>query len=87
MTAAAEALVREENRLRALESVLAIARRKHEQAQADERQAEQQVAIEAEVTAVAQLKSVFLKVNQLLSDLEALVVDEVGPHLTRPAAS
>jgi hypothetical protein len=41
-TAAAEALIRAEIRLRALESVLTIARQKHEQAQAGLKHAEQQ---------------------------------------------
>ena len=46
-TAAADALLRAENRLRALESVLTIARQKHEQALADRERAEQLAQREA----------------------------------------
>ena len=45
------------------------------------KQAEQQVAIEAEVAAGVHLKSVSLKVDQLFIDLERLAVDELGPAL------
>jgi hypothetical protein len=64
-----------------LESALAVARKRDEDAQASLKQAEQHVAIEAEVEVVARLKRVTLKADQLFVNLERLVVDELGPSL------
>ena len=69
------------DRLDALEAALAVAIQKDESALADLREAERQEKIEKEVAAVAHLKRVLLKVDQLFLDLEPLTVDEVSPAL------
>jgi hypothetical protein len=80
-TTATEAVRQVGDRVRVLESALAVARQRDDAAQASLKQAEQQVAIEAEVEVVARLKRVSLKADRLLNDLERLVVDELGPSL------
>jgi len=81
-TSAAETvLTQTQEKVRALESALAVAIQKEDAAQTALKRASRVAAIEAEVQVVAHLKSVSLKVDQLLIDLERLVVDELGPSL------
>ena len=81
ITTATEAMRQVGDRVRVLESALAVARQRDDAAQASLKQAEEQVAIEAEVEVVARLKRVTLKADQLFVNLERLVVDELGPSL------
>jgi hypothetical protein len=80
-TEATEAVKRADGRVRALEAAVTVAIQKDEAAQAALRHAERQEKIEKEVEAVAQLKTVILKWDQLVIDLNRLTVDEIGPAL------
>jgi hypothetical protein len=80
-TAALRELRQAHDRLDALEAALETAIQKDADADAALREAASRVKVENEIEAVARLKTVFLKADQLLSDLEALVVNEVGPTL------
>jgi len=81
ITAVADAMTQAEKKVLALETALRFAIQRDEAAQAALRDAAQHEKIEKEVAAVAQLKRVFLKVDQLFLDLARLTVDEAGPAL------
>ena len=81
-TTDAEAVLHQvEGRIRVVEAALTVARQKDEAEQADRKQAEQHVAIEADVEVTALLKTVFVKVDHVVRNLECLFVDEVGPAM------
>src|SRR6185295_14508684 len=63
-TEAEGVLHRVQGRIRVLEAALTVARQKADAMQTSRKQADQQTAIEAEVAAVAHIKSVSVKVDQ-----------------------
>ena len=80
-TASTDAMKQAADQVRILESALVVATQKDEAAHTALKEAQSQIAIQAEVNAVAQVKTVSLKVDQMLVDLERLIVDQLSPAM------